>query len=1559
MLRMTSHLSKVGLLIALATALGCPFAGPFLQVYPAGFDFGESLVTDTFSVANAGQAILTWVIDETPDWLTVEPSSGTVEAGEMDLVTMTATRTGIDPGVYSGRFTVRSNDGDQTIRVSMTVLSPPLLQLTPTTLDLGLEETSGDFAVSNAGNSALDWSLEVTEGITWLAATPISGITDPGEEETVQVSVDRSGLAAGLHEGTITVTSNGGNANVNVRVLVSTLSVSPTAFDFGLVDTTDTLTLSNQGASAVTWTIAVPTADATWLSVSATTGALDPGEETTIDVAVDRTPLGPGSTEGTFTVSTDVVDVPVTVNVSVAALTASPEVLDLGETTESGTFTLSNVGDGALSWEASLATGVNWVTLSTLSGDLDEGADQDVTVTVDRDLLSSGAYETPVTVDSTAGTVVVTVRMTVPERDPGLAVLPQVMNFSINQTDKLLAIWNVGTGTVTWSIDDSGFPSWLSLSPASPSGAVGGAATDSVHVLVDRAGLAPGDYSYAAPGIVVSSDAGEATVAVYMTVAALPVLSIDTDGRYTSDPVPIPYVFVEDNDVTTQFAVENVGTGTLSWSLEDTDAFPTWLESVLPQSGSVEPGASSVVTVTISRDDEDAGGYQHELSITSNGGDATVRVEMNVPQRATIGVSPGEINFGLDGVSSEFFVANLGDPGTRLDFIVTSDKPWLFFYPETGQSIGTAAAIKDWQQINVSIDRGGLEETGAVGTLTAHAYELDSANNVVLLDDIIEPATVTVSVEASSLTIETARARTRIPSLVRFVLLMRNLKFQSMPLPYELLDDYAPLFRIFEDDLLIEAAETNQFLTSSAHIRQNIAILLDYSGSMDAAAATAVSVESGLDISGEADPLQALYELTVTPLITDLLDFLPNCRVALMEFHDRSQATRVVSGGDFTDDAPTLIAALEGLSVEDRGATELIPAVVEAADLLVAEDAPFLSFDNADVKMVVCITDGRMTTPPGDIQETGTYLYDAANVRVMFVGWGNGINNEPLARISSDSGGHYYPTLPGDGNLPVVDNLYDWCEAEDLGVDPCDQSVARDLQSQVVLSYATLNEQASTEVRINAAFDDPNDDDATCLADQGIVEGSTDQTIDFDVLVGDVRMGQISMRTSGILGDQASVIIRAEYMPRNISSFEFTLGSDPAHDFSVAIVPLEDGGLVEGWTLGGPASGAGTYTLTAPAGEVLRYGAFGDLLEVTFATDTPFRFGLTVNNAIYADKYFIYPDTIPVGADDFLAPAFPTPLVTPESIDFGSGTAGDFSSAATFTIQNIGGTYDYPPGTPTVYLHWSISSTSDFLTASPLEGYVIQGTLDSDTVTVTLDRSAVDPGAHIGFVTLTYDGNLSLTEGSIVVPVLLDILDPDMAISPTTLDFGYDETSLSFEIANTGQSNFDWDITSTPALPDWITLSDTSGNVAADSQDVTVTVDRTDADPGVYDYALDVQAYDSWGDAFGAPITVQVHVVVPGLTLSEDELDFGETDTSLVVTLTNVDDEEADCTATWSASWITSVTPDSGILLAGASAPITIQVDRTGLAAGTYEDTISFLVSGVVNVELTVEMTVP
>ncbi|MBN2308223.1 MAG: VWA domain-containing protein [Candidatus Hydrogenedentes bacterium] len=1324
----------------------------------------------------------------------------------------------------------------------------PVLSALPLAFSFDADDTSKVISISNAGEGILVWAT--TNAPAWLTVAPPSG-TGPA---VATLTVDRTGLAPGTYSEEFILASNGGSFTVPVVLTVEaeplppTLGVSPAELDFGETTLSLPFQVSNLGDGTLNWSAA---ADDAWiLGVSPTTGSVESDSPDTVTVTVARTGLTPGSYVGSVTVTnTDTSDTEtVTVLMEVpgpsAELAVSPATLDFGTTTTQLNIVIGNTGTAALDW--TLTDDMAWLAASATSGTLAPGAQTVVTATVTRDAVTTPPASSPfsgtitVTEDATGDYREVAVEMEV--RDTELVVNPLTLNFGSYATSKLLAIQNGGLGTVNWSIDTSSLPEWLEddvgvalISPTS-----GSVTTDAEGVLIQvnrtpggGPRMAAGNYTY---DLVVTSDAGSATVTINMTVAVTPVLQVDT-GAVDLEGQPI--LGVEDDETTAQFTISNAGTGTLNWQIDSAN-FPSWL-TMNPVAGAISTQVSTI-TVMVNRTGLEAGGYSHVATVTSNGGTQTVEFTMQVPLTPEIAATPTAIDLGLAGDTGMFWVANVGDVGTSLYFIVESDRDWLYVSPANGISFGVQGSWeeKDWQRINIAIDRGGLNSSGATGTLTVSA--VTPAGDPI---PDIEPRYVTVSVQAAPLSFETTIARKRIPSILRFVFIMRDLRDDTFVIapeavahPFTMYEKDTPVEEPAETTLTILAQNsllTEALTTQRTNLKVNTVLLLDYSGSMEASAQ-----EIGRTI-------QDVYEEVGEAFIDEYFAVFANvergsARMAIMEYHARDVAATLRQ--DFTDDAATLKTALQGINITDNGASAILPATESASLTLQGEDGSLVPFEDADVRAVVLVSDGRLTTPPGEVQDTVDILL-GAKTRTFNVGWGLDLNSEPLARLATRSGGHYYPTRLDGSGLPDVSELTDGLT-----------TVASDLGSHMVLSYVALNEEESVAVRFDGAFDDPND-----VPDQGLIEGSLDeQNLNLLEIIGDIKLGQISMRSPGELGGEADVTLRAEYLPRNVNKFEFVLASTEA--FTVAQVPEADGGLVADWTMVLTPSGGGPYnsvtvSLTSP-GDVLPYGTFGDLIRLHFATvgTVPFDVLLTVDNTIYAvdaePKYFIAPDSFTVETTLECAPAFPALDLDPTMIAFGSAT-----DTATIDLRNIGGSYTYPltavPWYMPVRLEWEVVEEPAFVNVSPDSGYR-DTAIGAQTLTVTANRT-VEPGDYMNFIVFAWDAGSVAIAGSTTVLTTITVLPPVLAVSTNTVAIPNPDTSGTFDITNTGQSTLTWSI-DTSALASWITsVTPTSGTTTSETDTVGIYIDRTGLSTGTYTDTFDVVS-----DGGTETITVQLAV---------------------------------------------------------------------------------------------------
>jgi hypothetical protein len=94
----------------------------------------------------------------------------------------------------------------------------------------------------------------------------------------------------------------------------------------------------------------------------------------------------------------------------------SPTTLDFGERSLSMSFSITNTGGGNLNWIANPSE--PWITLSHNSGDLRPMMPYQVTVTINRNLVSEGSHSGTVQINTTTGVSVVNISMIKPPLPP-------------------------------------------------------------------------------------------------------------------------------------------------------------------------------------------------------------------------------------------------------------------------------------------------------------------------------------------------------------------------------------------------------------------------------------------------------------------------------------------------------------------------------------------------------------------------------------------------------------------------------------------------------------------------------------------------------------------------------------------------------------------------------------------------------------------------------------------------------------------------------------------------------------------------------------------------------------------------------------------------------------------------------------------------------------------------------------------------------------------------------------------------------------------------------------
>jgi len=336
-----------------------------------------------------------------------------------------------------------------------------------------------------------------------------------------------------------------------------------------------------------------------------------------------------------------------------------------------------NAGGGTMNW--SVLSKPVWATVIPATGT----GPQTVTVTGDETLVGNGTHEGDITFGTTGSSAKLHVYFSVEDLGPPvLSVSPTLLDYGLSTTSLGLTIQNVGGSELTWYIVEN--ISWFTPSQTS------GTHDVTLSCVVNRNGLSPGHYE---DTFDVMSNGGEVTVTVSMDVPT---------------PMPILYVYPLTIDFGTalnsdHFEISNAGTGDLNWTVSES---ASWLS--LNRTAGLN---YAQVTATVDRTGLSDGHYTTGIDITSNGGNATVTVEMDVYTNPLLQVDPVSLAFPLSVDLQFLYVSNHG--ASPLIWNATVDQPWISLAPDSGVTDpgSTTPTV-------VTVDRSGLPD----GTHNANIY---------------------------------------------------------------------------------------------------------------------------------------------------------------------------------------------------------------------------------------------------------------------------------------------------------------------------------------------------------------------------------------------------------------------------------------------------------------------------------------------------------------------------------------------------------------------------------------------------------------------------------------------------------------------------------------------------------------------------------------------------------------------------------------------------------------------------------------------------------------------
>ncbi|MDK9699424.1 MAG: carboxypeptidase regulatory-like domain-containing protein [bacterium] len=275
-------------------------------------------VTDNTSSTVALSGVQIATIPATTSVLTNSNGEYTISNVDPGQYTVTATKS----GYLSNNAIVQVIAGQTTNADIALAENPPVLQVTPSPLDFGMQTDTLELTLASQNGVTINWSA--VDDRNWLGITPTSG-TITGQTAHVTVVVNRDSMAAGNYTGSITFTSNGGNPVVQVLLavpnpLIPQLSVNIQTIAFDTLSTAQLFTITNTGTGVLNWSI---TSNRTWILVVPVSGSTGSGVSRSISVSVDRAGLSNGNYSGALSIISNGgnIDIPV----SMIVLPARPD----------------------------------------------------------------------------------------------------------------------------------------------------------------------------------------------------------------------------------------------------------------------------------------------------------------------------------------------------------------------------------------------------------------------------------------------------------------------------------------------------------------------------------------------------------------------------------------------------------------------------------------------------------------------------------------------------------------------------------------------------------------------------------------------------------------------------------------------------------------------------------------------------------------------------------------------------------------------------------------------------------------------------------------------------------------------------------------------------------------------------------------------------------------------------------------------------------------------------------------------------------------------------------
>jgi cytolysin (calcineurin-like family phosphatase) len=403
---------------------------------------------------------------------------------------------------------------------------------------------------------------------------------------------------------------------------------------------------------------------------------------------------------------------------------------------------------------------------------------------------------------------------------------------------------------------------------------------------------------------------------------------------------------------------------------------------------------------------------------------------------------------------------------------------------------------------------------------------------------------------------------------------------------------------------------------------------------------------------------------------------------------------------------------------------------------------------------------------------------------------------------------------------------------------------------------------------------------------------------------------------------------------------------------STPAIGLNQSSLGFAGTVGGTNPSAQTIAISNVGGGTLSWAASDNAAWLTLSPVSGTNNGTmtanvnltglaagTYNTAISVTALGATPKTVPVTLTLSASTSSGTIGALPSNLAF-SGTVGGTNPATqTFALTNTGG------GT----LSWTLSDGAAWLQLSPASGTT---TTETDTISASVTTSGLAAGTYNSFLAVTAPGAPSSPR---YIPVSLTLTaapsTPAIGLNTTSLGFagtvgGTNPSAQTIGVSNVGGGTLTWNA---GVNATWLTLSPSSGT---NTGTVTATVNLVGLLSGSYTATVTVTATGA------TPKTLPVTLTVTGSTsggtigFSPANLAFsgtvgGTNPAAKTFSITNTGGGTLSWTLSDNATWL-QLNTASGTTTSETDT-ISASATLSGLAAGTYNATITIMASGSTN----------